>query len=183
MKGQPTIETKRLVLRPFSPEDAHVVQELAGHKDIASTTLNIPHPYEDGMAEEWIATHEERYRKGEAVIFAIRLREGDRLMGSVGLEISAKHGRAELGYWVAKPCWGMGYATEAAAAVVDYGFDALGLNRIFARHLTRNPASGRVIQKIGMTHEGSLREHVKKWDVFEDMEFYGILRDEFYGET
>ncbi len=56
-----------------------------------------------------------------------------------------------------------GYCTEAAEAVVWYGFEVLGLNRIYACHFKRNPASGRVVRKIGMTHEGCLRQHVKKW--------------------
>jgi RimJ/RimL family protein N-acetyltransferase len=65
--------------------------------------------------------------------------------------------------------------------VLDYGFNTLGLARIHASHFTRNPASGRVMQKLGMRHEGSLRQHVRKRDVFEDLEIYAILRSEFRG--
>ncbi|MBU2608357.1 MAG: GNAT family N-acetyltransferase, partial [Chloroflexi bacterium] len=64
---------------------------------------------------------------------------------------------------------------------LGYGFEVLGLNRIHARHFTRNPASGRVMQKIGMTHEGSLRQHIKKWGQLEGLEVCGILRSEYYG--
>lgn len=178
MTERPTVRTNRLVLRPFSLEDAPMVQELAGEKDIASTTLTIPHPYEDGMAEEWISTQQDRFEKGESVIFAIVLTESDTLIGAIGLEISKDNNRGELGYWVGKPYWNLGYCTEAAHAVIHYGFESLGLARIYASHLSRNPASGRVMQKAGMAHEGILRRHIKKWGIFEDLEMYGKLKDE-----
>ena len=85
------------------------------------------------------------------------------------------HRRAELGYWVARPFWNQGYASEGARALVRFGFAELGLHRVSAHHYSRNPASGKVMQKIGMRFEGLLRQHVFKWGVFEDIEMYGIL--------
>jgi len=178
MTSQPTLFSERLLLRPFTLADAPDVQRLAGDRAIAYTTQNIPHPYEDGMAETWIGSHREQFEKGQFVTFAIALGDGT-LIGAIGLHLHQAHERAELGYWIGKPYWGQGYCTEAAQAVLQYGFETLGLNRIHARHLTRNPASGRVMFKIGMRHEGSLRQHAKKWGVFEDIEVYGILRDEY----
>jgi ribosomal-protein-alanine N-acetyltransferase len=84
-----------------------------------------------------------------------------------------------MGYWIGKTYWGRGYGTEAARAVLAYGFDTLGLNRIYAHCLTRNPPSARVLRKIGMAPEGRLRQHVKKWDVYEDIDQFGILRKDF----
>jgi RimJ/RimL family protein N-acetyltransferase len=130
MARRPAIETERLLLRPFTLADALVVQRLAGDRDIASTTLNIPHPYEDGMAEEWISTHQEKFERGEEVIFAIVLRNDGGLIGAIGLVINQQHESAELGYWIGKPCWGNGYCTEAAKAALHYGSTVLGLNRI-----------------------------------------------------
>ena len=179
MNERPTIHTDRLLLRPFTLEDASRVQKLAGEKDIASTTLNIPHPYEDGMAQEWIGTHQDRYDKGESVVFAIVLNDHSTLIGAIGLEISKDHDRAELGYWIGKPYWNKGYCTEAARALIQYGFDVLGLVRIHASHFGRNPASGRVMQNIGMIHEGSLRRHINKRGKLEDLEVYGILKEEW----
>jgi RimJ/RimL family protein N-acetyltransferase len=178
MKERPTIETTRLILRPFTLADAPEVQRLAGDREIAATTLHVPHPYEDGMAEQWIGTHQERYERGEAVNFAIVLRATSGLVGAMSLQINQQHSHAELGYWIGKPFWNQGYCTEAARVVVQYGFVVLGLHRIYATYLTRNPASGRVMQKIGMTYEGCLQQHIKKWGVFEDLEFYGILHRE-----
>ncbi len=175
MKERPTIETPRLLLRPFAP----AVQRLAADRDIASTTQHIPHPYEAGMAEEWIGTHQARYERGEGITFAIVRCSDNALLGAVGLRIDQQHGRAELGAWLGKPYWNQGYCTEADAAVVRYGFEVLGLNRIYASHFRRNPAAGRVIQKIGMVHEGCLRQHIQKWGIFEDLELYGLLKSDY----
>jgi RimJ/RimL family protein N-acetyltransferase len=182
MTNQPTITTERLILRPFGLSDASDVQRLAGDRVIADTTQAIPHPYRDGMAEEWIATHSEKFQQGVSCIFAIVRKTDQVLIGSISfIAIEQEHSRAELGYWVGKPYWGKGYATEAADALVQYGFNELGLNRIFAEHLSRNPASGRVLAKIGMQHEGTLRKHVTKWGVFEDVEIWGLVRDQIRG--
>jgi RimJ/RimL family protein N-acetyltransferase len=178
MAQRPTIETERLTLRPFALSDAPEVQRLAGSWEVADTTLNIPHPYEDGMAEQWIATHQPSFERGELVNFAIVHRAEGYLVGAVGLTLTSRFDRAEIGYWVGVPYWNRGYCTEAAKAVVAHGFRVLGLNRVMATHLTRNLASGRVMQKIGMTHEGRMRQHVKRWDRYEDLEMYAILRSE-----
>ena len=176
---QPALQTARLVLRPFTLADAPAVRRLAGERDVAATTLNIPHPYEEGVAEDWIRTHAPRFESGELATFAITERGTGELLGAIGLAITPQHERAEMGYWIGKSYWGRGYATEAAAAMLAYAFDVLGLNRVHATHLTRNPASGRVMHKVGMTYEGRSREHLKKWGVFEDVERYGILRSEY----
>ena len=176
MQERPTIETNRLILRPFTPADAPEVQWLAGDKDIAATTQNVPHPYEDGMAERWIETHQGSFERGDLVNFAITLRYDNSLIGAIGLRINQPDDNAELGYWIGKPYWNMGYCTEAAEAVVHHAFAVLALHRVYAQHFKSNAASGRVMQKIGMSYEGYLKQHVKKWGVFEDMENYGLLR-------
>ncbi len=179
---QPTIQTERLVLRPFEESDAAAVQRLAGARQIADTTLNIAHPYEDGMAEAWIATHAGQFAEGSNVVFAIVDRESDELAGAIGLKTESAIQKAELGYWVGVPYWSRGYATEASEALLAYGFEQLGLNRIAAQHFTRNAASGRVMQKIGMTYEGTLRQGTRKWGKFEDLDVYSILREEWLTE-
>lgn len=179
MAIQPTLETDRLRLRPFTLADAPAVQRLAGERAIADTTLNVPHPYEAGMAEQWISTHQAQYDQRQAVAFAIVLKAGDKLVGAISLSISQEYERAEMGYWIGKPYWNQGYATEAARALLRYGFAELGLNRIYASYLARNPASGRVMEKIGMSYEGCFRRHVKRWGRFEDLKFRAILKDEY----
>lgn len=183
MAERPTLETARLILRPFTLADAPEVQRLAGEREVASTTRNIPHPYADGMAEAWIQTHQALFEQGTLVNFAIVQRTDDVLIGGISLHIQAHDAHAELGYWIGKPYWNHGYCTEAAQAVVHYGFAVLELHRLHASYLTRNPASGRVMQKLGMTYEGCLRQHVNKWEVFEDVVVYGILRSEYTAHT
>lgn len=175
---QPTLKTERLVLRPFALADAPLIQILAGDKDVASTTRLLPHPYPDGLAEKWIASLPARYQQGDGVSFAIALREGA-LIGSIGLLLSLADHHAEIGYWIGKPYWNSGYCTEAAAAVLQFAFDTLDLERVFAKYMGKNPASGRVMAKLGMTQEGILRHHRCKWGQFEDLVVCGILRNEW----
>ncbi len=178
-KHLPQLNTERLILRPFELSDAKDVQRLAGEKAVAETTLNVPHPYEDGMAEEWISTHQSKFESGELCNFAITMAETGELMGAIGLIISSRHNHAELGYWVGVPFWNQGFCTEAAKAVLEFGFSELELNRIYAHFLSRNPASGRVMKKLGMTHEGMLRKHINVSDRYEDLKLYGFLADEW----
>jgi RimJ/RimL family protein N-acetyltransferase len=181
--AQPTLLGRRLDLRPFSLEDAPAVQALAGAPEIASTTLTVPHPYEDGLAEAWIGTHAPAWASGTLASFAIVDRAARHLIGAIGLMINPEHQRAEMGYWIGVPFWNQGYATDAGGALLEFGFEQLKLNRIFAQHFVRNPASGRVLQKLGMQHEGRLRQHVRRWGEFEDLEQYGILRGEWQSRT
>lgn len=176
---QPTLETVRLRLRPLGLTDAPEIQRLAGDFAVADTTLSIPHPYQDGVAEEWIGSLAGELEAGRQVVFAITDRETGALIGAVGLVLHWDHGRAEMEYWIGQPYWQRGYATEAAHVVLDYGFGGLGLHRIHACHFARNPASGRVLEKLGMRREGLARQHVRRWNRFEDLVFYGMLREEF----
>lgn len=174
----PVLKTRRLVLRGYTRSDAPRIQALAGDREVASTTLNIPHPYEDGMAEAWIATHAAEWEQKVRMPLAITTK-ADGLVGGVGLNLKFDHAHAELGYWIGVPYWNRGYATEAAGAIVDHAFSVLGLHRVFAHHFARNPGSGRVMQKLGMRHEGTLRGHILKWDRFEDLELYAVLAAEW----
>lgn len=177
MSKYPEIVTDRLILRGFRDDDAPVIRDLAGAREVAEMTLNIPHPYLDGMAEIWMSSHEEEYESGMGIVFAIIQKSTDYLIGAVGLTVSKRFARAELGYWIGKSYWGQGYATEAARALVKYGFEEMKLNKISATHMTRNPASGKVMMKIGMEQEGILKQHALKWDQFVDLAAYGLLAE------
>ena len=179
MGVQPTLRTERLILRPFAAEDASRVEELAGAREVADTTLHIPHPYPDGVAAAWIAGHPRQWETGGGVTSAIAERRGGALVGAIALTLAPEHARAELGYWIGLAHWNQGYCTEASRALLEFAFDELRLNRVQARHLTRNPASGRVMQKLGMQLEGVHREAVRKWDRFEDLALYAILAAEW----
>jgi len=175
MPHPPLLRTARLTLRPFTPEDAPVIQTLAGAYEVALNTLMIPHPYPDGAAAEWISKHEEDFEEDRIHHFAI---DDGRLLGAIGLVIRGNR-IGELGYWIGVPYWGRGYVTEAAAEVMRYAFEDRDFHRVFANHFARNPGSGRVLEKIGMVYEGTLRQHVFKWGEYLDMAMYGLLREEW----
>ncbi|MEK6633137.1 MAG: GNAT family N-acetyltransferase, partial [Nitrospirota bacterium] len=168
MSPFPELKTDRLLLRKFQLSDAPNVQRLAGAKEVAAGTF-LPHPYEDGMAERWIADQERIHEEGTAVSFAITLADNATFIGSIGLNIVQSHRHARLGYWLGLPYWNRGYGTEAVKAVLAYGFGQLNLNRIYAPHFLGNDASGRVLQKAGMTYEGRMREHYLRFGRFVDL--------------
>ncbi len=175
-----SLNTERLLIRRFNIADAPTVQKLAGDRVIADTTRIVPHPYLDGLAEEWIQSQQPPGPESTTIELAITLRQDTTLVGAISLvAINRQDSRAELGYWIGKPFWGKGYCTEAASEILRYAFETVRLNRVSARHLARNPASRRVLEKIGMSREGCLRQDNKKWDIFEDVVVHGILAAEW----
>lgn len=173
---RPELATERLRLRPFTLEDVEDVQRICSDREIAANTRTIEHPYPEGAAELWIRQHQKFWETGKSAIFAICIAETEELVGAIGLELNSDDHHAELGYWIEATHRGKGYATEASKTVIRFAFEELGLHRVVAHHLSRNPSSGRVMVKIGMQREGLLRGHARKWGVFEDIEIYGILK-------
>lgn len=173
------ISTERLILRAFHERDVPAVVLLADDPEISRNTLRIPHPYTKAHARAWLTAQREESRTGAGAVFAVTDAEDGRLMGACGLEIFRDHRRADVGYWLGRDFWGKGYATEAATAVCTWGFTTLDLARISAARFSDNPASGRVLEKVGMRREGELRRHIFRGGEFRDMVMYGILRDEW----
>ena len=178
MRTAPPLLTERLLLRSLTLEDAADVQNLAGDYDVASTLPNMPHPYEDGMAEEWMRACSERFEKDEALNFAITLQKNKNFIGGIALRLNHENKEGELGYWIGKPYWNRGYMTEAVRAVVGYSFKVLKLNRIHAKYFTRNIASKRVMEKIGMRYANFFPKDEEK-DYLEDTVQYSIRKCEF----
>jgi RimJ/RimL family protein N-acetyltransferase len=177
---QPTLIAERLQLRPFVRKDAVRVAELAGARSIADTTISIPHPYPTELAADWISTHVASWQVERAAHFAIELRPQGVLAGSVSVrDLDRAHYQAELGFWIGEPFWGQGLATEALRCVLSFTFGPLGLNRLHAHHMARNPASGRVLEKVGFRREGLLRQRVIKWGRFEDVVILSLLRQDW----
>jgi RimJ/RimL family protein N-acetyltransferase len=175
----PTLETERLILRRHTQDDLSAVQTLVSDRRIAATTGNIPHPYPEDGAIRWFAQSEQSIEDGSAYLFAMVRKADQTYMGAIGLHPVPENQHAEMGYWIGVPYWGQGYTSEAARRVLQFGFEAANLHRISARHFAHNPASGRVMQKIGMQHEGRLRGHTLKWGEFVDVVYYGILRSDW----
>jgi len=175
----PRLTTERLVLRPFTLADGPVVDELAGAQEVADTTLAMPHPYPRGGGAAWIATHPDNWSHNSVLALAICDRRSHELLGAISLDVEDMHRHGEIGYWIGAKYWGNGYATEAARAIVDYAFTELHLHRVQARHFVRNPASGRVLQKVGMKLEGTHRDAYIRWERFETVDIYAILESEW----
>lgn len=178
MPSFPILTTQRLSLRQFTQADAGDIQHLVSSKEVAAGTF-LPHPYETGFAEQWLAERQTAYEQGIAISFAIVLASPQRLIGSISLDIVSPHQHARMGYWLGIAYWNQGYCTEAVKAVLQYGFTGRQLHRIYAPHFKGNEASGRVLQKVGMTYEGRMREHYVRFGQYVDLELYGMLRREF----
>ena len=152
MRQQESLTTERLELRPFSLRDAARVRALAGDERIYRTTAGTPHPYGPGMAERWISSHQTIFYEERGIVYAICLKKAD-LIGAIDLRLNPERNCAELGFWIGKVYWNRGYCTEAARAMIAYGFGVLKCDKISARHVGGNLASGRVLEKIGMRQE------------------------------
>lgn len=171
-----TVRTTRLLLRRFAREDGPAIVPLIGDFAIADMTARISHPYTLADAHtffDMLAAQPER------AVYAVTCGTSGALMGAIGLDPEPAHDRAELGYWIGRPYWNKGYATEAGAAMLRLAFTELGLHRVTAHHYTRNPASGRVLEKIGMRREGLLIGHMKKWGGYEDCVAYGATHPDY----
>ena len=175
MDRPPTLQTERLRIRAYSESDIPELVRLIGSHEVAATTLRIAHPYTEHDARAFLELAEEPSK----LWLAITLKADGQQIGGIGLRIDHDQHHAELGYWLGVPYWGHGYATEAASEVLRYGFEELGMHRIFASHFKHNPASGHILKKIGMRYVGCQREHIRKWEQFVDSELYGILRREW----
>lgn len=156
-------------------EDAKRVQELAGNQEVSRTTLNILYPLELASVEEWISTVQQLHEDAGGARYCIEIKDTGEMIGSIGLTADKRHNRASLGFWIGQDYWGRGYCTEACRKLIEFGFSKLGYLRIHADHFLHNPASGRVLQKSGMTHEGTLRDHLCKDGKYYSIEYYAIV--------
>ncbi|WP_433747595.1 GNAT family N-acetyltransferase [Falsibacillus pallidus] len=173
------METERLALQPLHLKYADRVEELANDYDVAKTTLGMPYPYPKGGAKAFIEDRLAAEKDGGFVIYAITLKETDEFIGMITFTINERHKRCEFAYWLGKEYWGNGYGTEAAKRMLDLAFNELNLNKVYAQAFAGNPGSWRVMEKIGMTYEGKLRQHVSRFDEYHDLVQYGLLREEY----
>jgi RimJ/RimL family protein N-acetyltransferase len=152
------IETERLRMRAHRDDDLTDLVVLAGNWEIARWVGTIPYPYTEADGREWISHVQENHATGRPRRFAIAFKKTDRLIGGVGLDGSTGDGSDEpaLGYWLGQPYWGNGYAREAAAAVIDYGFRTLGLETIRAYTDPGNVASQKVLLRSGLQNVGEI---------------------------
>ncbi|MGG0822808.1 GNAT family N-acetyltransferase [Paenibacillus turicensis] len=172
-----TIETLRLLLRPFLASDAPIVSELCNNYNIYRSTLSLPYPYHESDATAWIERQEGNFSNDIMYQFAITDKETQELYGAIGISNNQGYEHGELAYWIGEKYWGKGIATEAAKAMIQFAFNDKQYHKVYATHFASNPASGKVMLKAGMVHEGTLYQHVKKENKFEDLVYYGIINE------
>lgn len=172
------IETDRLILRLFEMADAEAVATLCNNYNLSKNTLYLPYPYTLQDALQWIERHEKNFLTDRCYEFAITDKESGEVYGAIALSNNPAFEQGEIAYWIGEPHWGKGYATEAAQAVVRFAFEHKKMHKVFARYFSSNPASGKVMEKIGMQKEGVLKDHLKKDEEFKDVVYYGIIRED-----
>lgn len=141
---------------------AALLQPLLEDPSIAATTP-FPHPYPPDGAKHYVEESMALREAGTKYVFAICDAEGQPVGMALLKDVDRLKGEAELGYWIGRPHWGRGYATEAAAAMLDYGFETLGLRTVLAVTLEDNPGSLRVLTKLGFVEVGRTTWALPKW--------------------
>ena len=175
----PTLVTARLRLRPFTDADADALYALHGDAFVLRY-WDAPPWTEPARAERFLATCRQLAEEGTGARLAMDRATDGAFLGWCGLtRWNPDFRSASLGYCLTQAASGHGYATEAARALLQWGFDTLPLNRVQAEADTRNAASARVLEKLGFVHEGTLREDcVVNGDV-SDSWVYGLLSREW----
>lgn len=178
---QIVLETSRLLMRRYKKEDAESIFQVVSQREIAETTIMLPHPYPRQTVDWWINFVNENIDKGKAYEFALFKNDAPNdYVGNCGLvSVSNEHNNGELGFFIKPDYWNTGYATEACKALIEFGFKELGLERIHGRCLAKNIGSKRVMEKSGLIVEGLARREVLKWGTHEDVYHLGILRSEW----
>jgi ribosomal-protein-alanine N-acetyltransferase len=165
MQPPPTLTTSRLRLREPDDSDAPAIHDIHRHKPVADGVLSIPHPHTLADARAWLAKQRTPPAEGRLnYVWVICLADSGEPIGDCGIHIDLRHRRGVLGYLIRPDHWGRGIATEAIGAVLDLVFNQLAppLIRVEADHYPENPASGRVLQKLGFEREGVLRSYIIK---------------------
>lgn len=175
MNDFPKIITERLILSQLNTNDVPLLLEYMKDKEISDMTSNIPYPYTEDSAKFWFKISEEAYLSHNGIVFAIRNLD-EQFMGGIGLHKN-ENNEAEIGYWIGKPFWNQGFITEASVKILEFGFNNLGYQKIFGRVFPHNPASAKVLEKIGMQKEALLKNHYQKNDQFLDAIVYSKTKD------
>jgi RimJ/RimL family protein N-acetyltransferase len=147
------LETARLLLRPPERSDIHVLVPLIGEWEVAKNLGRVPYPYLEADAHEFFERLEARSPDAFDLTLGITLKPQGSYIGGCGVHLR-ENGEFELGYWIGKPYWGNGYATEAARAVMKAAFAEPNLETLTAAWFFDNPASGRVLEKLGFVPHG-----------------------------
>jgi RimJ/RimL family protein N-acetyltransferase len=174
------LETERFFLRPVLEDDVDDIYQNVKDYDIARWLISVPHPYPEDGAIKYIRECHELMKKGLSYELPIKLKATQEMVGIMAvLKVDRKNRNAELGYWIAKKYWRKGFATEAGLRVLEFGFNVLNLERMYAKCIPENNASRRVMEKMGMKYEGTFRHEILKENKYFDMSYCGIIKEEW----
>ena len=178
-QGTQILITERLLLRPFTVEDARAMYDNWASDPEVTKYLTWPAHSSPGVTEAILREWESNYVNQDFYQWAIVPKHLGVPIGSISVvSHDDRAEKAHIGYCIGRPWWHQGYTSEALAAVLDYLFDQVGFQRIDAAHDTRNPHSGGVMRKCGMTYEGSQRRSAWTTSGIADIDWYGILRED-----
>jgi [ribosomal protein S5]-alanine N-acetyltransferase len=146
------LKTKRLLLRRCQPDDARAIAQILSNPAVQQQLLMVPENYRLQDAHEWIQHAEKAYSNQTELIFSVISKEQNELIGNAGIHLNASKTEAEIGYWLAESCWGKGYATELARALVNCALTLPNITKLFATTAVNNTGSQRVLEKIGFKY-------------------------------
>lgn len=178
--GTQRLETERLLLRRFFMNDAEDCLANFAADESVYQFISGTAKTRDFIENEWLSTADEAYAAPDTYYWAIEIKNGHKVIGEIFVDgYGSSNCWCELDWKIGRAYWNHGYATEAAKAVTDYLFNTVGFHRIQAKCAVENTGSERVMQKLGMTREGVLREHFRgKDDCFHDVVMYSLLQHE-----
>lgn len=174
-------ETERLIIRPYVLGDAESIYKVVALKEIAATTISIPHPYPRETVDLWINFLDDSRKKGNSYEFGLFNKENpNEYIGNCGfVNISKVHNNGELGYFINPKYWNKGYSTEACSKIVEFGFKTLNLERIYGKCMVKNIASKRVMEKCGLRVEGVSKHEIFKWGKYEDIFNLALIQSDW----
>jgi [ribosomal protein S5]-alanine N-acetyltransferase len=178
----PELSTHRLTLRKIRLDDVPALLKHVNNKSISDQIINIPYPYSEEDAIARMNFVLQGFKNKERYVFVITLKENDELIGEIGLHLDKENNSAQFGYWIAETFRGKGIATEATAAILAFGFQKLGLNKIYATHYPDNEASGKVMLNNKMIKEGELKDHYRINGAYRSVIQYRLTKKEYEGQ-
>lgn len=176
----PVLETERLIIREIQLEDVDDLFDIFSDIHVTNPTTWEVHDTKEDTLQQFIHVVTKRHKEGMSVDWAIVLKETNKVIGNCAfIDWSDRHSRAEIGYVINKAYWGKGFATEIVQELVRFGFDVIGLNRIEGGCDLDNYGSEKVMLKIGMQHEGTLRKNEFIKGEFRDTKIFAMLKSDY----
>lgn len=176
----PELQTERLILRKIRSSDIPALIRFCNNEKISDQIINIPYPYTEEDALRRLNFINDGFSNKDRYVFSITLKGVDKLIGEIGLHLDKNNNSAQFGYWVAETFWGKGIASEALSGILKFGFENLGLNKIYGTHYTHNIASAKVMLKNSMIKEAEMKEHYKVASEYRDIIQYRLTRKEYF---